>query len=197
MLSAKALKQLEIEGFEIIFQSEPKEKIFLEVFQENNPRLDLALPLLLADSNFNYKILEKIKENKLKKILAITKNIFEEEGIINENFSKICQKIGLHPYTKEEKEYFHSHFIEFQKNKEAREKLHIDIKAKIELNKDIAKLFAPGKRKILQKISNYEPLTNTELKYYYRAIRPLIKTLLSEEIRNYAKAIDSIKPIKG
>lgn len=60
----------------------------------------------------------------------------------------------------------------------------------------LGKLFKPGKIRILNKIENSKPLTNTELMYYYRSIRPFILATQNVELQDYLRYIDSIKKLK-
>ena len=62
MISAKLIKDLEREGFSLEFPSyESNEERILEILKENNPRLNLAMPLLLQ-YKFDYKeIINKLK----------------------------------------------------------------------------------------------------------------------------------------
>lgn len=194
MLSAKAIKELNSEGFDVLMPSAKKEEIFEEIFLENSSRLDLALPLLFSSSTFDYSFLRQFKSERLSKILAISKKIFEIENIESLKFDGICSELGLIDFSSEEFDYFYSNFKEFRERKLARDKLNLDLRLKVLLNKDLSKLFSLAKQRILNKIYSHEILTNTELKYYYRSIRPLIKILLNDSLRDYARVIDGIKP---
>jgi hypothetical protein len=60
----------------------------------------------------------------------------------------------------------------------------------------LGRLFKPGKIKILNKIDKSQPLTNTEIMYYYRSIRPFIIATQNIELLNYLRRVDSTKKLK-
>lgn len=62
--------------------------------------------------------------------------------------------------------------------------------------KALETIFKPGKIKILSKIENSEPLSNTETMYYYRSIRPFILATQNSDLQEYLRKIDVIKKQK-
>lgn len=198
MIDAITLKYLEKEGFLLDLPlNKSIDEIIIKLLKENNPRFFLAIPLILKyDFDYN-KIIKKLNQNEIKnlnKIISITKKIFK---ITNAN-SQSLNKIKINDkFKKSEFDYYYNAFNDFLKNKEKREddklKKNISLRNKLDINKSLSIIFSPGKIKILNKIFNYEPLTNTELKYYYRSIRPYIKAISNEDLRNYLKIIDNIK----
>ena len=69
----------------------------------------------------------------------------------------------------------------------------IKLRSKLNTNKSLSILFSPGKIKIMDKIFNHEKLSNSELKYCYRPIRPSIHSILNKNLQDYTKIIDSLK----
>lgn len=202
MISAKLIKNLEKEGFKLDFPSYSfNENRIIEILKENNERLNLAIPLLLQ-YEFNYKkIIRKISSTKIKKfhkIIIITNKIFKSEGINNDQIKKTIKENKIkEKITKGEFEYYYDIFKESIKNKEIKKeeliKEQIEIRGILNTNQALAKIFSPGKLRIMDKIFQHEPLTNTELKYYYRSIRPLILSILNENLQKYARIIESSK----
>ncbi|PIN79920.1 hypothetical protein COV16_01675 [Candidatus Woesearchaeota archaeon CG10_big_fil_rev_8_21_14_0_10_34_8] len=202
MISAKLMKSLEKEGFslELPLYKSRKEQI-IELLKEKNNRLELALPILLQHQ-FEYdKITKKLDKNG-KKILdrniIIAKTIFQKESIECDHLRKIIKEEKLHyKIPKEEFTYYYDSFKDAQKKIETEEentlKKQINIRGKLYLNKALSTIYSPGKCIIMEKIFNHEKLTNTELKYYYRSIRPLILAILNENIQEYLSIIESTK----
>lgn len=198
MIDAITLKYLEREGFLLDFPlNKSNDEIIIKLIQENNPRFFLAIPLLLK-YDFNYdKIINKLNKHELKnlnKIISITKKIFKK---INFNNSLLNNLNIKEKFNQNEFDYYNNSFIDFLKNKENLQeykfKKNILLRNKLDINKSLSIIFSPGKIKILNKIFNHDTLSNTELKYYYRSIRPYIKAISNEDLRNYLKIIDNIK----
>ena len=202
MITAKLMKNLEREGFTLNFpEYSSSEEMIREILQENNERLRLALPLLFR-SEFDY---EKIKKNLPKKnlstfnrLILISNNIFIKEKLNNRWLKEIIKKQSLkQKINKDELNYYHDSFKEFNKNKEINEekrfKEQIDLRGKLNINQALSRIYSPGKLLIMAKIFDHEPLTNTELKYYYRSIRPFILAILNENLQKYLRLIESTK----
>lgn len=206
MISARLIKNLEPEGFALDFPGyASNEERIMEILKENNERLLLALPLLFQYP-FDYEFIRKEIGNRrpmktLNRIILITENIFKKEGKFDiplHHLQKITSKYSLHQKISEEEfKYYYGSFIESKRRKGKTEEKtlekEINIRGRLNLNKALSILYSPGKLRIMQKIFNHEPLTNTELKYYYRSIRPLILAILNENLQKYARLIESTK----
>lgn len=210
MISAKLIKELEREGFSLDFPSyESNEERIIEILKENNPRLNLAMPLLLRHG-FDYKdIINKLKLMKLgsklikdfKKITIISSRIFEFEGIDNRELKVIIKENKIkEKIRKEEFQYYYNSFKEFTRKGEDDDesylKEQIKIRGKLNINKALSNIYSPGKLRIMDKIFNHEPLTNTELKYYYKSIRPLNLAILNDDMQKYVRIIESIRKLR-
>ncbi|MFH1275821.1 MAG: hypothetical protein ABIH82_01810, partial [Candidatus Woesearchaeota archaeon] len=202
MITAKLIKSLEQEGFALDFPNyNSNEERILEILKENNERLLLALPLLLKYT-FDY---EDIKKNLSKKnlllfneMILITEKIFIKEKMGDSYLKKIIKKYSLkEKIDKKRFDYFYGSFQGFIKNntekKEEQFEELIDIRGKLNLNQALSKIYSPGKLRIMEKIFKHEKLNNTELKYYYRSIRPLILAILNENLQKYVRVIESTK----
>ncbi|MEK6836415.1 MAG: hypothetical protein AABX94_01970 [Nanoarchaeota archaeon] len=66
----------------------------------------------------------------------------------------------------------------------------------LDLNKDLKVLFSPAKIRIMEKIFNHEKLTNTELKYYYKAVSSINKAVLNPGLSDYLRIIEMTKKEK-
>ncbi len=202
MISAKLMKELEKLGFRLDFPAyDSNEERIIEVIKEKNSRLKLAIPLLLQH-RFDYnKIKNRLGKEEIgefKKIIIISGMIYKILGIDNEylkdiiNQDKLRCRIG-----KDEFKYYYDSFKESLKNSIAEEesKLEKDIKIRgtLNLNKALSTIYSPGKLRIMDKIFNHEKLSNSELKYYYRSIRPLILAILNENLQKYIRIIESSK----
>lgn len=196
------MKSLEEEGFTLEFpRYESNEQRIIELIKEKNERLFLALPLLLRYASSYEEIRKHLTSQEIKilnKHIIIARSLFKDENIDFTYIQKIIQQYNLSaPIKKKEYTYYHSAFTEaLQKKKGTEQQIlttQIDLRTKLNLNKSLTILYSPAKRRIMEKIFNHELLTNTELKYYYRAIRPLIAAILNEQLQKYLRLIDSTK----
>lgn len=205
MISAKLIKDLEKKGFRLDFPSyDSNEEEILDILGTNNQRLYLAIPLLLKEK-FDYKkIINKLNLEKRKdfnKIIIITSRIFRAESIDNNYIPNIIKKNHIKEKINEnEFQYYYDSFKDSVRNiKEGSEEIlkeQIRIRGKLNTNKALSNMFSPGKLRIMNKIFNHEPLTNTELKYYYKSIRPLILSILNENLQKYIRIVESTRKLK-
>ncbi|MDP2909447.1 MAG: hypothetical protein Q8N77_06605 [Nanoarchaeota archaeon] len=201
MIPAKLIKDLEKKGFglEIPGYASDEEEI-IDILKTKSQRIYLAIPLLLQQ-NIDYRRITSKLNAKLKKefnkIIIIADKIFKSEGLDNKHLKEIIRKYKLKAeITKNEYEYYHESFKESKKAKKPEETLleeQIKTRSKLDTNKALSNIFSPGKIRIMEKIFNHEQLTNTELKYYYKSIRPLILSILNESLQKYVRIIESIK----
>lgn len=202
MIPAKLIKNLEKIGFELDFPSyDSKESLIIKIIELNNSRLNLAIPHIIKNG-FDYKKIGKrlkpFQILNLDGIILITNMILIEENIDNSAIKKIIKENHIKaPVTKTAFAYFYDSFKETTRRKELEDNKEkaSEIKArnKLTTNKALMNIFSPGKRKIMEKIYNHEPLTNTELKYYYRSIRPLNKAILNNNMTEYIRIIENSK----
>ena len=118
----------------------------------------------------------------------ISSGIFELAGIDSSHLKKIIKENKIKEKIKKE---------EFKKDKdESYLKEQIKMRGKLDMNKSLSNLYSPGKLRIMDKIFNHEPLTNTELKYYYRSIRPLNLAVLNQDMQKYVRILESIRKLR-
>ncbi|MCX6746647.1 MAG: hypothetical protein NTU63_00760 [Candidatus Pacearchaeota archaeon] len=201
MASAKLIKALEKEGFFIEFPSyETKEEMIMEIIKENNPRLSMSISLFLRGS-FDYKgIIKKLNKEEIKrfnKFLLISEKIYNKENLQNDLKEIIKENKIKASFSKEEFDNSYDSFKEAQPKRNQAEQKIIEKQTKLRLNLDLNKslgvLFSPAKIKIMEKIFNHEKLTNTELKYYYKAISNINRSVLNPSLQDYLKIIELAK----
>ncbi len=202
MISAKLHNELKKYGFELDFPTyDSSGEIIREIIIENNPRLNCAIPLII-ERGFEYtiviKTLNTTQKNTLNKIICIADKIFKAEKIENNKVKEILKKYKISAkIAKEEFQYFYTAFKDSKKSmqKQEEEYTHEQIQLRTILNRNIAlsHIFSPGKQKIMEKIYSHELLTNTELKYYYKSIRPLILSICNDNLQKYVRIIESAK----
>ena len=208
MASARLIKAFEKEGFFLEFPAySSKEELIIEILKENNPRMNLGLPLFLIRP-FDYKeIIKEInKEHKkeLDKAIIISERIYAKEKIEN-NLKEIIKENNIDSFfqKKEKKEIekefdnFYSVFKEAKLEESNKGQKMIEKQSKLRLNLDLNKslktLFSPAKIRIMEKIFNHQLLTNTELKYYYKAISNINKSVLNPGVEDYLRIIELSK----
>ena len=201
MASAKLIKSLEGKGFFLEFpEYEDIEEEIIEILKEDNFRILLSLPLLL-NKEFNYKkIYLKLNSSQIKdfdKSILISEKIYNKENIFN-NLKKLIKGEKIKSdFLKKEFEEYHESFKEARIRLESDEQKIIEKQSKLrlnlDLNKDIKTLFSPAKIRIMEKIFNHEKLTNTELKYYYKSISNINKSVLNPNLQNYLRIIEISK----
>lgn len=204
MIPARLIKDLEKKGFSLEFPSySSNEEEIIEILRQKNERLYAAIPILLIDK-FDYdRIKTKLNKSQamqLNRIILIAENIFAHEGISN-NLKGIIKENNIRQkIIKGEIEYYKSIFAEAKERRISKEEgLHekeLEIRSVANESKAMSTIFSPGKIRIMGKIYSHEPLTNTELKYYYRSIRPYIHAMLNESFRKYVGIIESSKKYK-
>jgi hypothetical protein len=198
MTSAKLIKTLEKEGFFLEFPSyDSIEEIIIEIIKEGKERLNASLTLFLNNHIDYRKIIGKLniqQKKELDKIIFISEKIYTKENINNETKKTINENHIKSSFTKEEFNNFYDSFKEAQLRKNNYEQKIIEKQSKLRLNLDLNKsltvLFSPAKIKIMEKIFNHQKLTNTELKYYYRAISNIDKSILNPSLQDYLRVIE-------
>ena len=200
-MQAKLIKALEKQGFLLDFPDyDSNEEIILDILKENNPRINLSLPIFLKEE-FDYKKIisktNKKEKKELDKAILISEKIYKTEKIenIKSNLKEIIKENKIKAdFSKGEFEGYSDSFKESQLNKSGKEQKAIEKQSKLRLNLDMNKslkvLFSPAKIRIMEKIFNHEKLTNTELKYYYRAISNINRAVLSPAMVDYLRVIE-------
>jgi len=202
MISAKLIKDLEKKGFELEFpEYDSNENRIIDILKEKNERLYLAIPILLKE-DFHYEYITRrlspSERRQFNRILIITSKIFKKEGIDDTDIEQTLIRHKIKGTAgKSEIDYYSATFKQASK-KESREKEEtikgqIDARSDLNINQASSIIFAPAKMRIMEKIFNHESLTNTELKYYYRSIRPIIRSVLNENLQKYIRIIESTK----
>ena len=172
----------------------------MEILREKNPRLNLSLTLFLI-GDINYKKitarLSLAEKKELSKIILISEKIYKKENIsskIRELIKK--NKINGKFSNQEFKDHYRAFKESLVKSGEEVQKIiekQSKLRLNLDLNKSLGVLFSPAKIRIMSKIFNHEKLTNTELKYYYKAISNLNKAILNPSIQDYLRIIEISK----
>src|SRR3989344_7347448 len=208
MIQAKLIKDLEKIGFQLDFPTyKSNEDRIFEILKTNNQRLFLAIPLILQ-YHFDYDtIINKLSSlnkneadrliKQFNKILIITNKIFSLESL-NYDIQNTIDRYSIQEDIKDEEfKYYYDSFKDFSRRttdiEDERFRENIKLRGKLNINKSLSEIFSPAKRRIMGKIFQHEELTNTELKYYYKAISPLIHAILNESMSQYLRIIDSSK----
>lgn len=206
MIPAKLIKDLERMGFQLDFPSyKSNEERIIEILKTNNQRLFLAIPLLLEHFDYDA-IINKLASTdsvgkligQFNKILFIADKIFILESLDNRDIQNAIDTHSLkEDATNEEFKYYYDSFkdssgrttgIEDEKLRE-----NINLRGRLNTNKSLAEIFSPAKLRIMERVFQHEKITNTELKYYYKSISPIIHAILNESMVQYLRIIESSK----
>ncbi|HLC95955.1 MAG TPA: hypothetical protein VJH97_01405 [Candidatus Nanoarchaeia archaeon] len=189
MIPARLMKDLERKGFSLDFPRYGSvEEEILAILAQDNQRLDAAIPILLQEKIDTGAILKKLdgsKKRRFRRLIAIAIQIFKKEGI-DSSYLKSSSKSG-------DISYYHNLFRQAKEAQENEFKEEIHIRKSPNTSKSLGTLFAPAKIRIMGKIFSHEKLSNTELKYFYKAIRPLIHAILDEDMRRYLQIVEDSK----
>ena len=201
MPDAKLIKTLEREGFFLEFpRYSSMEEIILAILNERNPRIIPSLPLFLMFFFDYQKIVSQITSEEKRafdEAILISEALYEKEHIEN-HLQKMIRKNNIRAkFSEKQFEEFYSSFKEAWLAKNKEEQKNIEKQSRLRLNLDLnyslRVLFSPAKVRILNKIFNHQTLTNTELKYYYRAISNINKSVLNVSLQNYLRVIEMTK----
>lgn len=203
MISAKLTKALEGKGFFLDFPPyASEEEIIIDILKQENPRLNLAIPLFLIEQ-LDYKNifleLTSTQKKELKKILIISASIYKKENISSTLKTFIKENKINAGFSSQDFENYYQAFKE-SSNKLSEHKQNIiqkqsNLRLNLDLNKSLKILFSPAKIRILEKIFNHDRLTNTELKYYYKSISNINKAVLTPALEDYLRVIELSKKI--
>jgi len=205
MISAKLIKSLERRGFFLeLPEYNSNDELIMDILKQNNPRLNYSLPTLLNEP-FDYKkiILKLTKEEKTEfnKAILISNKIYRKEKIENSLGKAIQDNKITVKFSPEEFRNYAEAFAESQLKKNQQGQKIIEKQSKLRINLDLNKglqvLFSPAKIKIMEKIYNHEKLTNSELKYYYRAISNINKSVLNPALQDYLRVVEMTKKETG
>ena len=203
MASAKLIKSLEKKGFLLDFpEYDSTEEEIIEILKEINPRIMLSLPLLLIEEFDYHKVCSKLnplQKKEFDKTILISEKIYKIEHLSN-RLDELIKEEKIKPdFSKREFEAFYDSFKESQFNTEKKQQKITEKQSKLrlnlDLNKDLKTLFSPAKIRIMDKIFNHKSLTNTELKYYYKAISNINKAVLNPSMQDYLRIIETTKKV--
>lgn len=201
MAKARLIKALEREGFYLEFPLyESREEIIMAILKEGNERILLSLPLFLNDSFDYLKIVSQISRNEkllLDKAIRISARIYKKEKLKSLLPSLIRKQRIRARFTEGEFEEFHEAYKEAQLKSRGEEQREIEEQSRLRLQLDLQQslqtLFSPAKIRIMDAIFNHRPLSNTELKYYYKAISPINRAVLNKALQSYLQVIEHVK----
>ena len=154
--------------------------------------------------SFNYQTIvsQILREEKrlFDEAILISEALYEKEHI-EHTLGEVIRKNNLRAkFSEKQFEEFYSSFREARLARNREEQKSIEKQSRLRLNLDLNNslrvLFSPAKIRILNKIFNHELLTNTELKYYYRAISNINKSVLNVSLQSYLRVIEMSKKHK-
>ena len=208
----KLTNQLEYYGFNLEFpEYSSEEESIIDILNCEQPRTYRIIPIIQLFNKINdKKIIESInlEQRKIYKKYSVfffdddEKELFRkykeclEKDIYDESLRK--KIIGL---TKKISDIDSQLIIldainsmTNKYNKSAERKL--DILSRYNLKQSLDRLFSKGKQKIMTKLENREELTLSEYNYYSDGIKPILESIMNENLRQYCQLMLSLKKHK-
>ena len=166
-------KELISAGYKML-GGDNQDKLILEILKTGNIRYLKAIPFLIYLYDLNIDRIYKQTSNKklFENILAITKKIFEQEGIKKEIKFEDIGKLNYSEFKEE---------FELQKRNINKRESIIDkekIYAERNLEMQLSLIFTPKEKEIIKKILNDKFLTKTEREYYSRKTKKKLNALI-------------------
>lgn len=202
MIPARLAKALDERGFSLEFPGyDSDEELIVDILRQGDPRLDMAIPLLLQRA-FDYKRtvsgLDGGQRKRFHKIMLVSERLFRQERLERAHLRELIREHGLRAKVSDEesasyRDAFREALRKGAEREEERFGEETELREALRTNEALAALFSPGKRRIMENIYRHEQLTNTELKYYYRAIRPLCRAILNHNLQRYCHLIETTK----
>lgn len=163
-------------GYRMLGLDESKENLILSILNAGNMRYLKAIPFLIYSYPIDLeRIYSKTKKKKLfAQIIAITRRIFSEEGIlkqlpainetINFDYSDFKQEFEMQKISSEKPDLM----IEKQK-----------IYAERDLQMHLSQIFTKKEKQIIKRILENKPVSRTDYEYYSRKTRKKLNSIIS------------------
>ena len=176
-------------GYRMLGNYESKEKLILDILNKGGVRYFKAIPFLMYKYEIDAdKIYSKTGKKKIfAQLIAITRRIFDEEGIIRK-LPDIDAKIGF-DYDDFKQEF------DMQKLSSERPMLMLEkqkIYAERDLNMWLSKLFTKKEKYIFKRILEDKPVSRTDYEYYSRKTRKKLNAIIN--LDEFARTLASKTP---
>lgn len=182
-------KKLAEAGYKMFGIKGDKENLILSILDTGDTRYLKAIPFLIYNYDIDLtKIYSKTSKKKLfGQIIAITRNIFKEEGITKQ-IPPLDEKIELN--IEDFKKEFDAQRAVFGKSNLMVEKQKIY--AERDLQVWLSYLFTGKERQILKWVLEEKPVSKTDYEYYSRKTRKKLNSIIG--LYDFAKTLTSKSP---